>query len=219
PLIFSAWKYPGGAASAWAAGAASRTVRPGGVGLLLAGSIVLYDSLLKRTPLGPSAMAACRMLNVLLGMSVQPRSWADEHWLAAGAIGLYIAGVTWLARTETQEGRRGQRALASLVILGGIGLLAPLPQLVEQPNATLLAEPFRWYVLVGVLGALAAFRLFQAVADPRPEQVQVTVKLCLLSLVILDAAICYVVRDIGGAVMVLVLLLPAMMLGRRIALT
>ena len=31
--------------------------------------ILLYDAWLKRTPLGPLAMGACRMLNVLLGMS------------------------------------------------------------------------------------------------------------------------------------------------------
>ena len=42
------------------------------VAMLLAGCIVLYDAVLKRTPLAPLAMGACRMLNVLLGMSLGP---------------------------------------------------------------------------------------------------------------------------------------------------
>ena len=59
-----------GAALTWIAAFHAGHVRPGLVGLLLAAAIVLYDLGLKRTPLGPVGMGACRMLNVLLGMSV-----------------------------------------------------------------------------------------------------------------------------------------------------
>ena len=43
---------------------------PGVVATLLAATVSGYDAVLKRTPLGPLAMGACRTLNVLLGMSV-----------------------------------------------------------------------------------------------------------------------------------------------------
>jgi hypothetical protein len=46
--------------------------------------------------------------------------------------------------------------------------------------------------------------------------VQAVVKHCILSLVILDAAICYVTCDIRGAVIVIALLIPTMLLGRWI---
>ena len=60
----------GGVALAWLAPLPAWQFRPGMIGTLLAVSIVLYDRGLKRTPLGPLAHGRCRMLNVLLGMSV-----------------------------------------------------------------------------------------------------------------------------------------------------
>jgi hypothetical protein len=49
--------------------------------------------------------------------------------------------------------------------------------------------------------------------------VQATVKLCILWLVVLDAAVCYAVGGAVWAVVVLLLLLPAVLLGRWIRLT
>jgi hypothetical protein len=205
-----------GAAMACSVGVLATVWRPAVAGLLLAGCIVLYDGLLKPTPLGPIAMGACRMLNVLLGMSVQPIPWAAEHWLVAAAIGTYIVGVTLLARNETQQGNRWQLALATIVILGGIGMLVCLLPVMEEPIDTLVDEPYRWYLLLGVLGALTALRLLQVIFEPYPDQVQVTVKHCILSLVIFDAAVCYAARDIQSAAIVLLFLLPATILGRWI---
>ena len=71
--------------------------------LLLAACVVLYDGVLKPTPLGPLAMGGCRMLNVLLGMSLAMRELELHEWLIAGGIGLYIAGLTWFARSEAEE--------------------------------------------------------------------------------------------------------------------
>jgi 4-hydroxybenzoate polyprenyltransferase len=203
-----------GASLACGASVVATAWRPAIVGLTLAGCIVLYDGLLKRTPLGPIAMGACRTLNVLLGMSVLPTGWAREHWLVAAAVGTYIAGVTLLATSEARQSSRWQLALATVVILAGIGLLVPLPSVVEEPIPTLIAEPYRWYLLLGVLGAFTGLRLLQVVFEPFPDQVQVTVKHCILSLVIFDAAACYVVRDVGEAAILLLFLLPAAMLGR-----
>jgi 4-hydroxybenzoate polyprenyltransferase len=216
-----------GAAACLAAGVTAGW-RPAVVGLALAGMIVLYDGVLKgRNTAGkparyamvaggamaPLGMGACRMLNVLLGMSAGPIPWRGEHWLVAGAIGTYIVGVTLLAKNENRENSPWHVALAALVILAGIGLLVPLPWLAEDLIPTLVVEPYRWYLLMGILGGLTALRLLQVVFEPYPVQVQVTVKHCILSLVILDAAACYVVRDIGGAIAVLVFLLPATIAG------
>ncbi len=86
---------------AWRAG----QVRPGLVGTLLAAAIVLYDLGLKRTPLGPLAMGGCRMLNVLLGMSLVAGPLHGEHFLVAGGIGLYIVGVSLAGPERGRSGR------------------------------------------------------------------------------------------------------------------
>ena len=78
---------------------------PGAAAALLATAIIVYDAWLKRTPLGPAAMGVCRMLNVMLGMSAADAPLRAEHWLVAGGIGVYVAGVTWFARNESRRER------------------------------------------------------------------------------------------------------------------
>lgn len=204
-----------GVALAWLAALLAGDVRPGLVGTGLAGCVVLYDAALKRTPLGPVAMGACRMLNVLLGMSAAAGPWRDEHWLVAGAMGTYIAGVTWFARTEAGQSKRRHLVPATSVILAGIGLLWVVPGRCDpaQLVSLLQEEPGRWTLLMAVLGAMIGFRCLRAVVEPVPYRVQMAVKQCILTLVILDAAACFVVRGIPGAVMVLVLLIPTVALG------
>ena len=202
-----------GAALAWLAAFLAGDSRPGVVATVLAGCVVLYDARLKRTPLGPPAMGACRTLNVLLGMSVAAGPWQDEHWLVAASVGTYIAGVTWFARSESGRSSRWHLGLATAVLLLGIALLWPLPGRCDYVVPLLEREPGRWSLLLTVLVLLIGFRAVRAVLEPVPDRVQMAVKQCILSLVILDAAACFVVRGTAGAVMVLLLLVPTVLLG------
>ena len=79
-----------------------------GLGIGLACAILLYDAWLKRTPFGPVAMAACRFLNVMLGLSAIPEELLVDGLRVhvAGVVGIYIVGVTWFARTEASESNR-----------------------------------------------------------------------------------------------------------------
>jgi len=193
--------------------------RPAGVALLLAGAILLYDAWLKRTPLGPPAMGACRMLNVFLGMSAVAVPLTAAHWLVARGIGVYIVGVTWFARNEATASRRVPLALATLVMLAGIGMLAWFPRWSAHVVPLLQREPQRWYMLTGALGLLIGWRCLRAIAEPTRERVQMAVVHGLLSLVVFDAVACYAVRGVFWASMILLLLAPTMLLGRRVRMT
>lgn len=206
----------GGVVLAGVAAGLASSLATAAVGLLLALGIVLYDRFLKSSPLGPINMGVCRMLNVILGMSVCLSPWNAGHWLAASAIGVYVTGVTWLARGETGTASRIQLTLATLVIVTGIAMLFVLPRWTENRVALLDLEPYRWYLLIGILGAYTGLRCFQTVAEPEADVIQSAVKHCILSLVILDAAISYVVWDLQGAIAVLTLLIPAVVFGRWI---
>ena len=72
---------------------------------------------------------------------------------------------------------------------------------------------------MAVLAALIGTRCLRAVVEPVPVRVQMAVKQCILSLVILDAAACFVVHGLPGALIVLVLLVPTVVLGWRIETT
>ena len=203
-----------GVALAVGAGLVAGSIRPGMVAGLLAGCVAAYDGLLKRTPLGPIAMGACRMLNVLLGMSVRPRFWHAEHWLVATAIGTYIVGVTWFARCEARRSRRWPLALATLVILAGMGLLVLLPAVAAAPIIALIEPGWQWYTFLVILGTYTAWRCLHAVADPEPHRVQLAVTYCIHTVVVLDAVACYVVRDVPGFITVFLFLLATVFVGR-----
>jgi len=194
-------------------------IGPAVVGLLLAGCVVLYDAYAKTTLLGPATMGLCRMLNVLLGMSLGATPWQTQHWLVAAAVGVYIAGVTCFARKEAGESRRTALAGGLTVMLAGIAALAFLPSTSVELTPLLQAQPQRWYLMMVVLAMLTGWRFLRAVLDPRPALVQQAVVLGVLSLVLLDAAVVYAVRDMPTAVMVLLLVAPAMLLGRLVRMT
>ncbi len=193
--------------------------RPFVVAALLAVSILLYDARLKRTPLGPWTMGACRMFNVLLGMNIVDLPLPPSGWLVAGGIGAYITGVTWFARTENQRSDRRQLLPAMLVVLLGVGMLGWLPRWSPQLIPVLQQAPSRWYLLIGLLALPIAWRCLSALLEPAPERVRMAVAQCILSVVILDAAVCYAVRDLISAIAVLLLLVPATLLGWWIELT
>lgn len=204
-----------GAVAAFLAG----HIRPAVVAILLAVLIVLYDIRLKNTPLGPVAMGGCRMLNVLLGMSALAGAVAAEHWLVAGGLGLYVAGVTWFARREAEQSNRLQLAAATLTISLSLALLAWLPDWSDRLILPLQQEPHRWRLLIAMLGLLIVWRCVWAVIEPVPLRVRMAVAQCVLSLVMLDAALCYSTCGLLWAAMILLLLVPALFLGRWIAVT
>ena len=105
---FAAWLGGTAAAARPGPGRAERLGRRAlVVAALLAACVLAYDAGLKRTVLGPEVMGACRGLNLLLGMSQAPELGGPVAWLAAVALALFVAGVTWISRSETALGRDG----------------------------------------------------------------------------------------------------------------
>lgn len=214
-----------GTALGWLASALTGDLRSGLVATLLAAAVVLYDRWLKRTPLGPLAMGCCRTLNVLLGMSIASAAWQPTHALIASGLGVYIAGVTWFARTEATTSRRRSLAGAIAVMLAGLALVAAFPHYAEAGGPAVFdrVEPNRWHVLWIALAMLVCGRAAVAVAEPSPRNVQRAVKNSILSLIVFDTVVAFAVRDWGhpladwsGAMLLLLLLLPALFLGRWI---
>jgi 4-hydroxybenzoate polyprenyltransferase len=206
----------GGTAMGFAAVALSGQWRPGIVALLLAAAVVLYDRVLKQTPIAPLVMGSCRFLNVLLGMSVAATAWLPVHWIVAGGIAVYITGVTWFARTEARQSNRWQLAAGTVVMASGIALLAWHPWSIDEASRPAFIDERRWILVWSLVGAMIAWRCLAAVFDPSPGHVQYAVKNCIFSLIVLDALIVYGSRGMWWAVAVLLLLAPTMYLGRWI---
>ena len=222
-----------GVAVAWipgflSAGSESAGVpfRSGVIATILAMCIVAYDAMLKRTVGGPVFMGACRFFNILLGMSVASQvacggpqlllRYEYGQILVAGAVGIYIAGVTWFARTEAKESSKLQLSAALFLMMAGLLMLASYPWMPDKPaihfrglNVTM------WQGMVVLLAVTIGRSALMAVLTPSPERVQYAVKTAIMSLIIVDGAICVVAGPVF-AIGVLALLVPSYLLGRWI---
>jgi 4-hydroxybenzoate polyprenyltransferase len=199
----------------WFASFVTGDWRPGAIATLLAVFVVMYDRVLKRTPVAPLVMGACRMLNVLLGMSLAPLAaeaaspkvtWGmPAGWLIAVGIGIYITGVTIFARTDAHTSSRGRLAGGFTVLLSGMVLLAAIPLLTDN-RPRLVVIQSGWYLLWILLALITSRRCTAAILDPSSQKVQAAVRHCVQSIIVLDAAVCvgYAGPFWGFAVLVLI---------------
>jgi 4-hydroxybenzoate polyprenyltransferase len=184
------------------------------IACILAVVILLYDRWLKRTWAGPLGMAGCRFLNVLLGCSLASNlGWPWSVHLAL-VVGTYIAGVTWFARSEARASNRTALAGAAGVMAAGLLLALPAPVIASEFHLTPRTSFVFPYLLVA-LAFLIGFPVSKAISRPTPNHVQQAVKRTIMGLVVLDAALATALAGIVGLT-ILILLLPALYLGRWI---
>ena len=158
--------------------------------------------------------------NQLLGMPLLV--W----WWIAIAIGGLIAGATLLGRNEAaQEQNRASLIVAGLIVLASlIGLACAVycPTSV-LPGSFQVSETQKtiFPMFIAFMSLTILRRVFVAVATATPKSIQLGVVSVLRSLIILDAAVCYLAmpHQIIYALVVLSLLIPNMWLGRYFAST
>jgi 4-hydroxybenzoate polyprenyltransferase len=187
------------------------------VATALAGCILAYDTGMKRTILGPELMGACRALNLLLGMSHAPDLGGPVAWTVAAAYGLFVAGITWISRSETETGQT--KGLLGGLALQNIAILAlawaalghrrfPLAD-AEQP--LIPAEGLLVLLIVALVVNLSASR---AIREPTSARFQSAVKTGIFSLIWLNVGIVAAVRGPESSLAVAAFWVPAFLLGR-----
>jgi 4-hydroxybenzoate polyprenyltransferase len=177
------------------------------IAMALTVMILLYDAWLKRMPIGPIAMGMCRLLNVLLGLSIGscPTCLAVH---VASVIGIYIIGVTWFARTEEKTSRSWNLILAAAVMAYSLLVALAVPLQIKSSSV------FFPYGLV-LFAFLIGVPIYQAIDKPVSRNVQKAVKSCIFGLVMLDAILAVAFVGLPGLV-IIGLLIPAILLGRKV---
>lgn len=161
--------------------------------------------------LGPVNMGICRGGNLLLGISAC--TTAISSYFIIGLIPvIYIAAITMISRGEVVGGNLKAIRYASLlygIVVGAIAIVA----LQSGPN---------FYATLGFIG-LFTFLIFRpliaAHAKPEPMLIRTAVKMGVLSLIVMDAAIatCYVGWFYG--ILVLALLPISILFAKLFAVT
>ncbi len=184
---------------------------------LLVACVVAYDAALRRTAVGPVVMGACRGLNVLLGMSQAADFGGPAAWLVAGSMAVFVMGITWISRSETETGRAGGVAAglavqdAALVGLFAAALAAGRFPSPPTDRPLIPAEGLFVLSLVALIVNRASGR---ALIDPKPSTIQPAVKTGVLALVWLHVGVVAAVRGPLMALAVAALWVPAFVIGK-----
>lgn len=190
------------------------------IAVAIALSVLAYDSCLKGTLLGPWTMGLCRGLNLLLGASAA-ESLAEVFQMpqlaVAGGLALYIVGVTTFASDEAKGSRKLPLILGMAGVVAGIavlcGLFAVWTTEVRGNGPTAL-------FVMALIGVSIIRRMVITLWTPSPAAIQSTVKLMLLSYVILCGVVVHwFAGNIAYSLATVALIFPAMFLGRVIRLT
>ena len=187
--------------------------------LVIAGIIVcvfLYNAVFKASVFGPIFMGSCRVLNIVLGGSVLPDGIPAAPqllWWVALSVGILITGLTLFAKYETRNNSRHWLIGSSAVIVAGITMLASTGWACF-PEAK--SHFIKFACLVGLICVPALIRIIAAISKPEPKLIQGAVIALLRSLILLDAAVCFLVAPVVYCIVVMALLFPAMFLSRVI---
>lgn len=200
---------------------------PALVGIALAVMIFAYNGPLKSTPLAPAAMGGCRVLSFLLGASpvimmtdgvlIMPR------YLMAIAMGfgVYIMGITTIARDEATGGHRYNLRIGFVVMLVGAVMLAIGPGLAN------LAERQAWRVvyngqfllLIAMIVFPVATRGVRMQRDPQGPQIGNTIRAGIMTIIPLSAAFAFLGAGPVCGLAVFSLMVPAILLATRLRVT
>ena len=207
------------------AGETPLTWLPCAVGLLLAVVIVAYDGPLKKTPLAPVAMGGCRVLSFLLGASacipIVPETPLFPKYLVAIAIGfgVYVMGITTMARHEAKGGPSPNLHLGLVVTGLGAVMLALAPQMAMN-RADWHLDPkgnFPW--MVGMIALPVIVRGFRAVRDPSPVKIQTAIRVGILTIIPLAALFGYLGAGPKWGLTIFLLVIPSIYLSLRFRVT
>ncbi len=204
---------------------------PAAVGIALASMIVAYDGPLKNTILAPVAMGSCRVLSFLLGAAPCMSGVLDEgplfpRYVVAIALGfgMYVMGITTMARDEATGGPSANLPRGLLVTMIGAAMLAFAPQTaspqIAQGNiAWHMSTGGPFPMMIALIALPVILRGLRVISDPTPAKIQTTIKVGVLTIIPLAAAFAFLGAGPVWGLAVFSLAVPSIVLGSRLRVT
>ncbi len=207
------------------------TSLPALIGILLAIMIVAYDGPLKKTHLAPAAMGSCRLLSFLLGAAPCLNRMSEttsepfgimipkETLTIAIGFGVYIMGVTTMARREATGGNQVQLTVGAMITALGALCLAFAPQLARQPAQWKVDTSQVFPILIGMIAFPVIIRAIRAIRNPSPKRIQATIKAGIITIIPFSAAFALLGAGPGWGLGIFALVVPAFILSAKFRVT
>lgn len=177
----------------------------GTIAVSLAAAVWAYDTVLKNTPVGPVAMAACRALDVLMGAGPDTR----KALASAAAVGGHTLGVTVLSKGEVH----GASPATAKTVLAGTGLTA----LSAVTGARTWRDRLGALAFTGVYTSMVGRAQYSAAQDPSATRVRTATMAGIHGMVPLQAALAARRGSLLGAAVVAAALPVARRLARKVS--
>lgn len=176
------------------------------IALILIGFVLVYDLVFKEREIaGPAVMAACRSLNLMLGMGSGLVLWSLLPVFPLISF-IYVFSMTSLSQFEVKDGLRGKR----VQVFGGLALsMLSVAFLVVYKQL----ETGAWIFLVCLL-LFSGPRALIAGLKPEPHKVGMAVKYLILGIPLLDAAYVAGTHHWAYGIPVALCIVPSMGLSR-----
>ena len=202
----------------------SSTWLPGAIATVLAIMIVAYDGPLKQTALAPYAMGSCRFLSFLLGAS--PTLMIDggpifPRFLIAIALGfgVYIAGITTIARDEAVGGPSPHLNTGMLLVIIGTFILAFAPQTAAGNFGWRFSPRGTFPVLIGLIAFPVIMRGLRLFRSPSAANIQNMIRAGVLTIIPLAASFALLGAGRFWGLAIFALVVPAILVSLRMRVT
>jgi 4-hydroxybenzoate polyprenyltransferase len=191
------------------------------VTLVLSAVIIAYDFRLKsRVVAGTISMSFARFLNVVLGASpallilLSDGSWNQDGLLtviaAAASLFFYIAGIMVLSRREEEQASGNHRILVAAMTIAIAASIGVFGYSIGWDY---------WYLAMLAVFVLIIAITFWKYDSISPEFTQKTIRNMILSIIVLDSIFLTGTAGIQYGAAVLLLTIPAFVLGKRMYVT
>ena len=165
------------------------------IAVALATTVYLYDGPLKRTVFAPVVMGSCRTLNILLGASTAVSIPGVVIWYAI-AIGVFVAGITLLAKREAEETQSVSQLIpGSALMFGGMLAMSYTAWTFAADNVVSPKLARSLPLAIGFICLPILRRLALALSTASGPAVQATVITSLRSLIIFDACMALLIEN------------------------
>lgn len=183
--------------------------RPGLAAVALVIAILAYDFLLKGTLLGPLSMGLCRGLNLLMAMCVAWWFTLDLFLVAILGMIHYVASITYFGFEEARLSGRFRLATGGCGVIVGVLLLGLIAAWNDSGSDLTL---ILWLAFLVHLSRM----VYRAVRNPSGAQVRYAMKNFILGIIVFDAILASASAGTAAGLVVLSLLVPTLLIGRRI---
>ena len=146
--------------------------------------------------------------------------WFPTYVIAiALGFGIYITGVTSMARREATGGASLNLTSGLVVMIVGAAVLAFAPNAAENPAGWHVSPTRIFPVVIAMIALPVVRRGILAVRDPTPSKIQTTIRLGILTIIPLSAAFAVLGAGPIWGLVVISLWIPSIFLAMRFRVT